>query len=259
MIDLFFMPTGRIASKSPIRDFFLFSINPKLSNINYYDRIFLKFTSKSLIVINIDRTYKNIGAIEILKTQRISFYEIQFPAFNYLFSEQALTLITNKPLEKETIINFESKIEVFKDAIVITTSPKSYEEAFFLIHEKNSVGLLIDNNLIIHAIIILNITRDEMDEFKENYLQNISITPYIEPNIDLKKTVPMENRTCFIKKIIELKNINIWHLLYYCYQRQIIDDEFLIDYAIAMTEQGSNDPIIIEMAGFIDRAINALR
>ena len=96
-------------------------------------------------------------------------------------------------------------------------------------------------------------TSDEMAELTKFHLQNVPITPYQEKKIELKELIPMENTKCLIQKIIELKNVNIWHVLYYAYQRTLIDNEFLIDYAIELLSQNkTNDPKIVELAGLLD-------
>jgi hypothetical protein len=254
MENLYFQP-NLFTGVNQSRDFYLFSINPKLSTRENCNWIYISHKNKNYIKLDIGKNSKDIVSFMMFGTPETIIYEDKkFPKNSFLYTESVIALTTSFPINTDyhLEIDFKPKLEVFTDAAMLTIGPKPINGPYFLIHEKNSIGVLIDNQLIINAIVILNITKKEMAELKKFHLKDALTLPYKEPRIDLKKTIPMENKKCFIKKFTELKNINIWHLLYYCYQRRIIDDEFLIDFATEMLEQGkTKDATIIEMAASV--------
>ena len=62
----------------------------------------------------------------------------------------------------------------------------------------------------------------------------------------------MENQSCLLKKISKLQNININELLFYAFHRELISNEFLIEYALDQLERTkTKDPFILELAGLL--------
>ena len=237
---LYFMP-NLLELSMPIRDFYLFAINPEAKDLDYCDRLFIedyhesvilnneKIIYKSVIAIDIAKKSKSIGSIDVIGCPDKVYYDASFPQSKFLSIELGLTITTTQKLQNQTTIHCKLSLEVFSDAIVINIGAKPMNGPYYLIHEKSKLGFLIDNNLVIYSIVILNITKEEMAEFKENYFPSTAIH-YKEANIKLSELIPMENQKYLIKKIIDLENINVWHVLYYAYQRTLIDNEFLINF-----------------------------
>lgn len=190
---LYFMPRD-CEPNIPTRDFYLFSINPELSDLSYFDRLFIRDNNNSLMVIDIGKNSKVIGAIEIIHHPEIIFYNIPFSQTQFLSLELALSLTTKEHIQNKNNMYCPLKLEVFSDAVVLTIGPKPLHGPYFLIHEKNKLAVLVDDQLVVNAIVLLNMTSDEMAELTKFHLQNVPITPYQEQKIELKELIPMENK-----------------------------------------------------------------
>ena len=64
------------------------------------------------------------------------------------------------------------------------------------------------------------------------------------------------NKNYLIKKIIELENVNLWDVIYYGLERKLINNNFVIESAIAMLEHNkTSDNITLEIASLLNHEL----
>lgn len=214
---------------------------------------------------NLEPSTKKIISVGLIGTKNVRAYQYPFPVNSLLELQKTITIDSNEMLEKFVAPKFLSflgdvKVGIYKDAIIFWLYNPNFFQARYLLTENDMLSVLTDKNFNVLAFITWNLSDEEMKEFKFDIgweRRNIKFVKE-EPHLKVESILTMKNQNCLIKKINELKNINLIDLLFYAYDKKLIDDQFLIDYAIAQLESGSNnkDPFILELAGLLDSEIN---
>ena len=153
---LYFMPFN-CGTSLPSRDFYLFSINPESASINDCNWVYITYNNQHYIKIDIYKTSNQFASLIVAGCPESVIYQKQkFPQNLFLSIESKISLTTTSPIASDfsSEIDFKAKLEVFSDAVVITIGPKPLHGPYFLIHEKNKLAVLVDDQLVVNAIVL---------------------------------------------------------------------------------------------------------
>ena len=123
-------------------------------------------------------------------------------------------------------------------------------------YESEVLGVLIDKNLEITAFVSWDIAPHNMSILAENIkrcLRQPNTIEYVENN-NIREICLMDNHGELIQKILELKNVNVWSVIYYGLNRVLISKEFCIRFAetcLAKKEHIDN-PLAMELGNLMD-------
>lgn len=203
----------------------------------------------------VDDYSKKLLRIQVLSSNHITFYNINSPFNNYVYYSSFIAInIANDSFEKWEKylppLNDATKIYVFNDSIILTLVENicpAYE-----ITENNMFSILTDKNLNIIAFVIKNTTEADKIAIKEHIAHTNSINKETAFPFNTCETTFMENKQYLIKKINELENVNQWEILHYGHKRKLINNEFIVDYAIFLLENNKNsDAFIVSLASLL--------
>jgi len=146
------------------------------------------------------------------------------------------------------------RLEIFKNAFVFWLG--DVKDAKILFNNNDTFGVITNENLTIVGLVLWNITSADLSEIHDYALRN---GLNIEFNQEQNDHSPnqgslMENKEQILEKMLGLKNVDIWELLYYGLKRKLIDTQFIEDYVFAYLnhKEQPQDPLFLEIAGLLN-------
>ncbi len=207
----------------------------------------------------VDDYSKKLLMLQVIASNQITFHDLDFDIDSYLSYNSYIAInITNDSFEKWEkylpALDTQPKIHVFNSLIVLIIDENKCPAYMF--SENNKFGVITNKDLNIAAFFINNITEKDKKIIKEhaNYLNS----PNQESAFPFNKckTTIMEHKNYLIKKIIELENVNLWDVIYYGLERKLINNNFVIESAIAMLEHNkTSDNITLEIASLLNHEL----
>lgn len=156
---------------------------------------------------------------------------------------------TMKRIDKPTTL------VIFLNALVLylpgAGSPK------YFIEESEEFGAIADKDFNIIAFVVKGITPAQIESLSEYVQRNPPLEQVEFPHElqHMERNYPMmENKDELIKKILSLNNVDYWNLIYFGLERALIDNTFIINFAIeylASEKVPKNDKITIEIAALL--------
>lgn len=131
----------------------------------------------------------------------------------------------------------------------------------YYIEETNEFGAITDKEFNIIAFVIRGITFEEIESLKNYAERNPPIEPIELPLAlqHLERNYPMmEDRAKLITTILELENVNYWHLIYFGLERALINNTLIVEFACEYLASGKitvNDKLTLEIASLLKNEI----
>ncbi len=230
---------------------------------NYYGGKFLHFSDSHINITKtvIDPATKILLKLITVLSNQISFHSEKFTITDHLQMLSCICIeLTEGSFEEwemqvPTILR-SVKIHVFANVIVVLINEDLCFRYFF--YENATFGAIVDKDFIVIGFIINNINNSIVENIKsfveQNRSNNYKNQESAFPLYNCEKTI-MENKNYLIKKIIELKNVDRWKVLFYGLERQLIDNQFIMDYCLALVEQNYTDQFVLDIAGLLNKEL----
>ena len=126
---------------------------------------------------------------------------------------------------------------------------------YYAFNSNKSFTVLTDKDFNVIAFISWGITEEEKRELKEYAIRHsINSTPLsVSPLKPERPPMTEKNKNCLIQKILNLKNIDLWKVIYFGYERNLIDTSFIVDFAIEYLAQSVEpaDQLTLEIASLL--------
>ena len=231
----------------------------------------LMFTDKTwhnISQLNFWRKTGYISKFVLINSTRVKIHNNNFDLHRYLQIKMAAGISLSSKNETNEIryikMEYIPQFHVYHNIILVLISDVTPRYILSDGQEAPQFGVLTDKNFTVAGFIFWVSNPKIRTNFIENIWHNHfeSLNTLLEsPQFLFDRKTIMENKSGLIKKIIELKNINIYHLLYYGIEKEIIDNQFLIDYAYAklVHDPEQNDQFLIELAGLLPYEISTAR
>jgi hypothetical protein len=147
-----------------------------------------------------------------------------------------------------TIIKKSLKSYLYNNALLVAFHEPSRSHFFF--QECNNFGILTDKDFVVTGFVVFKFAGED-----QKIIDTFKLGPSVKGDdcekfsIQNKRMLPMHDKQFLINKILELKNVALPELVFYGYAKQIIDEEFIIDFAMRyLVQKGTDEPIWVELA-----------
>lgn len=223
--------------------------------------IIRKVNSSDTTELVVDDVSKKLLRLQVISSNQITFHNLNFNN-HYLNHNSYIAIeISNNSFEKWEkflpSLNTQIKIHIFNNTVVLILDEKACP--VYMFSENNEFSILTDKNLNIIAFFINSITAKDKIVIKEHATSPYSSNQESRFPFNLCETTIMENKRYLIKKINELENVDQWHIIYYGLERKLINNEFVVDYAMFLLEKAkTSDQFTLDIASLLEHELGQI-
>ena len=219
---------------------------------------YIRFIDRGLLEVQINFLTKELIALTIVSSNKMtinnSLWQTSLPALERTIALTSPMLTKHYDTYTPYDIHKDCRVELYPNALLVKI-PQGGQSCYFVC-EKDTLGVITDENFVIKSFVILNLERKEVNELLEYEKSNstsISQDYYNNKSVDYTKcNVIMNNTQVLIDKLFELENVNVWQVLYYGLHRFLIDTAFCVKYAEAyLTYFDKASVLVIELAELV--------
>jgi len=161
--------------------------------------------------------------------------------------KSTIYLASNEPMppkDSYTVITISQPMKsyLYDNALLIEFAARNKSQ--FLFQDCENFGILTDKDFVVTGFVVLSFNAEDQEVLKEQKPSLSIKLETCEPFAPKERMFVMYDKQFLINKILELQNVSFTDLIYFGYVKQIIDEEFVIDFATGYIMQKNTDEFL---------------